>query len=123
MSTAIRSVLETFKVGAGPSSSHSIGPQRASKAFLARLPERPSAIRVTLFGSLAETGKGHLTDQTIQQALLPVPEDFPDAEERRLLYVAITRARKRVWLLFDKENPSRFVEALRQLNVPVARKP
>jgi DNA helicase-4 len=33
------------------------------------------------------------------------------------------RARKRVWLLFDKDNPSRFVDALRQLNVPVARKP
>jgi DNA helicase-4 len=59
----------------------------------------------------------------MEEALLPVPEDFPDAEERRLLYVAITRARKRVWLLFDKDNPSRFVDALRQLNVPVARKP
>jgi DNA helicase-4 len=55
--------------------------------------------------------------------LLPVQEDFPDAEERRLLYVAITRARHRVWLLFNKEQPSSFVEVLRQLDVPVARKP
>ena len=62
-------------------------------------------------------------ESIMEEALLPVPEDFPDAEERRLLYVAITRARKRVWLLFDKDNPSRFVDALRQLNVPVARKP
>lgn len=62
-------------------------------------------------------------ESIMEQALLPVPEDFPDAEERRLLYVAITRARKRVWLLFDKENPSVFVEVLKRLNVPVARKP
>lgn len=59
----------------------------------------------------------------MEQALLPQPEDFPDAEERRLLYVALTRARKRVWLLFDKENPSRFVDILKSLDVPQARKP
>ncbi|HKS35071.1 MAG TPA: hypothetical protein VJS14_15200, partial [Enterobacteriaceae bacterium] len=42
---------------------------------------------------------------------------------RRLLYVALTRARHRVWLLFSKTQPSPFVEVLRQLDVPVARKP
>lgn len=62
-------------------------------------------------------------ESVMEQALLPLPEDFPDAEERRLLYVAITRARHRVWLLFNKEQPSSFVEVLRQLDVPVARKP
>jgi len=62
-------------------------------------------------------------ESIIEQALLPQPEDFPDAEERRLLYVALTRARKRVWLLFDKENPSNFVDILKSLDVPVARKP
>ena len=59
----------------------------------------------------------------MEQALLPAEEEFPDAEERRLLYVALTRARKRVWLLFNKEEPSRFVEILKSLDVPVARKP
>jgi DNA helicase-4 len=59
----------------------------------------------------------------MEQALLPEEEDFPDAEERRLLYVALTRARKRVWLLFNREEPSRFVEILKSLDVPVARKP
>ncbi len=49
--------------------------------------------------------------------------DFPDAEERRLMYVALTRARHRVWALFNKENPSPFVEILKNLDVPVARKP
>ncbi|UMX50429.1 ATP-binding domain-containing protein [Klebsiella pneumoniae] len=40
--------------------------------------------------------------------------NFPDAEERRLLYVALTRARHRVWLLFNKAQPSPFVEILRR---------
>ncbi|MDQ7642424.1 hypothetical protein, partial [Salmonella enterica] len=48
---------------------------------------------------------------------------FPAPHERCLLYGALTRARARVWLLFNKDNPSRFVEALKQLDVPVARKP
>ncbi|EMN8658438.1 DNA helicase IV [Enterobacter bugandensis] len=62
-------------------------------------------------------------ESVMEEALLPVPEDFPDAEERRLLYVAITRARHRVWLLFNKEEPSVFVDILKSINVPVARKP
>lgn len=62
-------------------------------------------------------------ESIMEEALLPQVEDFPDAEERRLLYVALTRARHRVWLLFNKENPSRFVDDLKHLDVPVARKP
>lgn len=59
----------------------------------------------------------------IELALLPPPEAYPDAEERRLLYVALTRARHRVWLLFNPKHPSTFVTALRQLDVPVSKKP
>lgn len=62
-------------------------------------------------------------ESIMEEALLPPVEDFPDAEERRLLYVALTRARHRVWLLFNKETPSCFVDDLKQLDVPVARKP
>ncbi|WP_395301510.1 DNA helicase IV [Enterobacter sp. ECC-175] len=62
-------------------------------------------------------------ESVMEEALLPVPEDFPDAEERRLLYVAITRARHRVWLLFNNDAPSSFVDILKGLDVPVARKP
>ena len=62
-------------------------------------------------------------ESIMEEALLPAVEDFPDAEERRLLYVALTRARHRVWLLFNKETPSCFVDDLKQLDVPVARKP
>lgn len=62
-------------------------------------------------------------ESIMEEALLPPVEDFPDAEERRLMYVALTRARHRVWALFNKENPSLFVEILKNLDVPVARKP
>ena len=62
-------------------------------------------------------------ESVMEEALLAVPEDIPDAEERRLLYVAITRARHRVWLLFNKEEPSVFVDILKSIDVPVARKP
>ena len=62
-------------------------------------------------------------ESIMEQALLPQPEDFADAEERRLLYVALTRARLRVWLLFNKEQTSPFVDMLKALDVPVARKP
>lgn len=61
-------------------------------------------------------------ESVIEQGLLPQPEDFDDAEERRLAYVALTRARQQVWLLYDREQPSRFVEHFRQLGVPLLRK-
>ncbi|HFF1653123.1 TPA: DNA helicase IV [Providencia rettgeri] len=62
-------------------------------------------------------------ESIIEEALLPQPESFENAEERRLLYVAITRAKQQVWLLYNPENPSEFVEELRQLGVPRQKKP
>lgn len=62
-------------------------------------------------------------ESIMEEAPLPAVEDFPDAEERRLLYVALTRARHRVWLLFNKDAPSCFVDELKQRDVPVSRKP
>ncbi|ORM69215.1 DNA helicase IV [Pantoea rwandensis] len=61
-------------------------------------------------------------ESIVEEGLLPQPEDFPDAEERRLAYVAITRARQQVWMMFDKEQPSVFVEHFRELGVPQSRK-
>jgi len=61
-------------------------------------------------------------ESVIEQGLLPQPEAFPDAEERRLAYVALTRARQQVFLLFDKADPSVFVDNFRDLGVPVLRK-
>ncbi|MGC0781800.1 DNA helicase IV [Pantoea agglomerans] len=61
-------------------------------------------------------------ESIIEQGLLPQPEAFPDAEERRLAYVALTRARQQVFLMFDKAAPSPFVDHFRELGVPVLRK-
>lgn len=61
-------------------------------------------------------------ESIIEQGLLPVPEAFPLAEERRLAYVALTRARQQAWLLYDRELPSEFVGHFRELGVPVLRK-
>ncbi|CNK04223.1 DNA helicase IV [Yersinia frederiksenii] len=62
-------------------------------------------------------------ESILEDVLLPAPEDFPDAEERRLLYVAMTRAKNQVWLLQDTANPSIFVRQLSELGVPTLRKP
>lgn len=61
-------------------------------------------------------------ESVIENGLLPSPEEFPDAEERRLAYVAITRASRQVWMLFDSEQPSKFVEEFRRLGVPILNK-
>ena len=66
----MESLRELFRIGVGPSSSHTMGPKRAAEIFKARFPE---AVRyqVTLYGSLAATGRGHLTDLAIRSAFDP----------------------------------------------------
>ena len=64
----MQSVREVFYIGHGPSSSHTIGPVNAVKYILEKYPNAES-IDVTLFGSLALTGKGHLTDYIIDRYL------------------------------------------------------
>ena len=65
------SIRELFKIGHGPSSSHTMGPRKAAEIFLGRNSQAGS-FRVTLYGSLAATGKGHLTDEAILKVLEPV---------------------------------------------------
>ena len=60
----MESLTELFRIGVGPSSSHTMGPRRAALQFLARNPQAAS-YRVTLFASLAATGRGHLTDAAL----------------------------------------------------------
>ncbi len=66
------SLRELYKIGNGPSSSHTIGPLMATKEFLKRYPNLDE-VRVILYGSLALTGRGHLTDYIIEKTLLPIP--------------------------------------------------
>ena len=64
----MKSLREIYRIGIGPSSSHTMGPQAAAKIYLARHPEA-TAFDVTLYGSLAATGKGHMTDVAILRVL------------------------------------------------------
>lgn len=64
----MKSLKELYKIGRGPSSSHTMGPQLASKIFLEKYPHAHS-FEVTLYGSLAATGKGHMTDVAITDVL------------------------------------------------------
>ena len=64
------SVFDIFKIGPGPSSSHTLGPMKAARAFLILLQEKnlflnAARIQVDLYGSLALTGKGHGTDKAV----------------------------------------------------------
>lgn len=68
------SVFDIFKIGVGPSSSHTLGPWRAAQRFIESFHEKNRlfeirAIRVLLYGSLAKTGKGHGTDIAVQLGL------------------------------------------------------
>ena len=68
----MKSIRQVYKIGHGPSSSHTMGPERAAKKFALQCPEAES-FEITLFGSLAKTGRGHKTDEAIINALAPLP--------------------------------------------------
>ncbi len=79
----MKSIREIYKVGKGPSSSHTMGPERAAHYFKDAHPEA-EAFRVVLYGSLSKTGVGHGTDRVIRQVLEPVPTEIifsPDSPE------------------------------------------
>ncbi|MDY0277609.1 MAG: L-serine ammonia-lyase [Acholeplasma sp.] len=64
----MKSLKELYRVGYGPSSSHTMGPSNAAKEFKGRYPEANKYV-ITLFNSLALTGKGHMTDQAVIKEL------------------------------------------------------
>ncbi|WP_083464529.1 L-serine ammonia-lyase [Marinifilum fragile] len=65
----MESIKELYRIGCGPSSSHTMGPRKAAEIFLKRQPDADK-YEVTLFGSLAATGEGHLTGVAIEKAFL-----------------------------------------------------
>ena len=67
----MKSIKELYRIGKGPSSSHTIGPERASTLFKAENPSA-DAFEVILYGSLAKTGEGHGTGNVIKSVLSPV---------------------------------------------------
>ena len=73
------SVFELFKIGIGPSSSHTVGPMRAARAFAAGPDRAPVArIQIELYGSLGLTGRGHGTDRAVILGLLGQEPDQVD---------------------------------------------
>lgn len=64
----MKTIKEIFRIGLGPSSSHTMGPRKAAEIFIQRNPDA-AKYEVTLYGSLAATGRGHMTDVAISDAI------------------------------------------------------
>ncbi len=71
-------VFDLFRIGLGPSSSHTVGPMRAAGRFAEGLAGQPglARIEVTLYGSLAWTGRGHATDAAVLAGLAGMQPDM-----------------------------------------------
>lgn len=94
----MESIKNIYRIGNGPSSSHTMGPKKASEQFLEKHPAA-HRFRVTLYGSLAATGKGHLTDFAIENVLgkerveiVWKPETFLDRHPNALMFEAMNPA-------------------------------
>ena len=93
----MESLKVLYKVGHGPSSSHTMGPRKAAEIFLAKNSDAET-FRVTLYGSLAATGKGHLTDTAIREVLensapteiIWCPEIVKEYHTNGMLFEALT---------------------------------
>lgn len=71
----MKSIKSLYKIGLGPSSSHTMGPSFAATEFL-KISPQADFIKVTLLGSLAKTGKGHGTDRAISETLANIPHEI-----------------------------------------------
>jgi L-serine dehydratase len=91
------SVFDLFKIGIGPSSSHTVGPMRAARRFAQtlesrRLLDQVARVRTALYGALALTGRGHATDRAI---LLGLSGEKPDAVDPDNVEPLVARIRTR----------------------------
>ena len=91
----MKSIRDIYKIGKGPSSSHTMGPERAARLFRSEHPEA-EAFRVILYGSLSKTGVGHGTDRVLRQVLSPLPteiifsdEALPDSHPNTMDFIAL----------------------------------
>ena len=77
----MKSIRTVYKIGNGPSSSHTVGPYNAARVFKSRYPEA-DRFEVTLYGSLAATGEGHSTSKAIRSVIPAVEIKIAGAEEK-----------------------------------------
>ena len=106
----MKSIKELYRIGTGPSSSHTMGPRKAAEIFLQRHPDAAS-FKVTLYGSLAATGKGHMTNVAITETLQPVapveiiwePKIFLPFHPNGMKFVSVDVAGKETdsWTVFS----------------------
>ena len=96
----MKSIREIYKIGKGPSSSHTMGPERAATMFKERNPDA-DAFQVILYGSLSKTGVGHGTDRVIRQVLTPFPteiifsqEELPQFHPNTMDFIALKNGEK-----------------------------
>ncbi|MBD5803129.1 L-serine dehydratase 1 [Azoarcus sp. Aa7] len=106
------SVFDLFKIGIGPSSSHTVGPMRAAQVFANGLKEsgllaRVGSVKAELFGSLGATGKGHGSDKAV---LLGLEGEAPDLVDTEQVDGKLARIRGEQRLLLAGEHPIVFVE-------------
>ncbi|HEY9025559.1 MAG TPA: L-serine ammonia-lyase [Burkholderiaceae bacterium] len=101
------SVFDLFKIGIGPSSSHTVGPMRAARMFVARLAHegalaRTARVKAEMYGSLGATGKGHGSDKAVLLGLAGHEPDTVDIEQVPVILEAI-RSQHRVTLNGSRE--------------------
>ncbi|MBW2366559.1 MAG: L-serine ammonia-lyase, iron-sulfur-dependent, subunit alpha [Deltaproteobacteria bacterium] len=105
----MESIKEIYKIGHGPSSSHTMGPRRAAKQFLEKVPDA-AGYKVTLYGSLAATGLGHLTYKTIEEAftgkqleLIGKSDEFLSRHSNAMKFEAVSIDNKMVdeWVAYS----------------------
>jgi len=112
------SVFEIFKIGIGPSSSHTVGPMRAARRFVELLDDegllpKVRRVKTELFGSLGHTGRGHASDQAVILGLLgETPESVdPDAAPTRVAQAISSRRltlHGKTEVAFDSKNDLLF---------------
>ena len=105
------SVFDLFKIGIGPSSSHTVGPMRAAALFVQDLRERAlleqvQRVEVQLYGSLSATGIGHGSDNAVIMGLMG---EWPDAIDPSQIGPRIETLRETQTLLLDNRVPVPFV--------------
>ena len=106
------SVFDLFKIGIGPSSSHTVGPMRAARLFAQRLEhegliDRVAAVRSELYGSLGATGKGHGSDKAV---ILGLEGEEPATVDVDAIPARLAAVRSAQQLRLLGRHPVRFVE-------------
>ena len=101
------SVFDLFKIGIGPSSSHTVGPMRAARIFVARIAHdgtlaRTARVKAEMYGSLGATGKGHGSDKAVLLGLAGHEPDTVDIEQVPAI-LELIRSQRRVTLNGTRE--------------------